>query len=219
MAAGWRKDYDRYRGFFLDTYSVYKDRKSVKVFLELLLSMTAIAVFAIFALRPTIITIVDLLGQIEAKEEVIATMDTKIQNLATAQAVYAQESRRIALLDSAIPDSSEPHRLIQQVQGVTAKTGLEIGSASVDETMLKGIDKSSGDPDILVPEGSKSLSFSVNAIGAYPQIESFLNDMEKMRRPNIIKIFNIRSLDESGGQVLSISAEGSAIYFDNSKDQ
>jgi hypothetical protein len=43
--------------------------------------------------------------------------------------------------------------------------------------------------------------------------------MEKMRRPNIIKIFNIRSLDESGGQVLSISAEGSAIYFDNSKDQ
>ena len=157
MAAGWRKDYDRYRGFFLDTYSVYKDRQSIKVFLELLLSIVAIALFAVFALKPTIITIIDLTKQIKAKEEVIATMDTKIQNLATAQTTYAQELRRIGMLNTAVPDTSEPHRLIQQVQGITAKNNLQINSASIKAATLKGVDVTLVDSEVVVQEGAKSL--------------------------------------------------------------
>ena len=81
MAGGWRSNYLRYRSFFLNIYNVYKRRPDLKMFMEILLSLGTISFFAAFALRPTALTIVDLLEQIDEKETTIEKMDQKIQNL------------------------------------------------------------------------------------------------------------------------------------------
>ena len=39
MALGWRKDYLRYRSYFLNIVSVYKQRRDLKAFLELILTL------------------------------------------------------------------------------------------------------------------------------------------------------------------------------------
>jgi hypothetical protein len=61
MALGWRQGYSRYRAYFLNIYNLYKQRPDLRMFLEILLSLGAIAIFAAFAVRPTALTIVQLM--------------------------------------------------------------------------------------------------------------------------------------------------------------
>jgi hypothetical protein len=115
MALGWRKDYLRYRSYFLNIVNVYKQRRDVKAFLELILTLVTISFFALFALKPTLLTIIELLREIEAKEETVEKMDTKIQNLQQAQTLYIQEAARIKLLETAIPDKPAPDLFVRQI--------------------------------------------------------------------------------------------------------
>ncbi|MEJ2441504.1 MAG: hypothetical protein P8Y06_01110, partial [Patescibacteria group bacterium] len=81
MALGWRKDYLRYRSYFLNIVGVYKQRKDLRMFLELLLTLVTVSFFAAFALRPTLLTIIELLKEIDTKEETLTKMSTKIQEI------------------------------------------------------------------------------------------------------------------------------------------
>ena len=105
MALGWRKDYLRYRSYFLNIVGVYKQRKDLRMFLELLLTLVTVSFFAAFALRPTLLTIIELLKEIDTKEETLTKMSTKIQNLQQAQTLFLQEQSRISLLETTIPDT------------------------------------------------------------------------------------------------------------------
>ena len=213
MALGWRKDYIRYQGFFLNVYSAYKNRQDVKVFMELLLTLATIGILVVLALRPTITTIIELVNQINAKEELIAKMDQKIQNLATAQTLYAKESKRIDLLNSAIPTSPDPDKLMQQLQGVTAKNQVAVTSISVGEVELLGDGvvkkKSKG---VTLPEGAKSLDFSVNAAGDYNLIKNLLSDLEKTLRPTVFDNFTIVASDDDIFTLSTRTSAKSAYY-------
>ncbi len=214
MALGWRKNYIRYQGFFLNVYSAYKNRQDVKVFMELLLTLATIGILAVLALRPTITTIIELVNQINAKEELIAKMDQKIQNLATAQTLYAKESKRIDLLNSAIPTSPDPDKLMQQLQGVTAKNQVAVTSISVGEVELlgDGVIKKKKSKGVTLPEGAKSLDFSVNAAGDYNLIKNLLSDLEKTLRPTVFDNFTIVASDDDIFTLSTRTSAKSAYY-------
>ena len=221
MALGWRKDYIRYQGFFLNVYSAYKNRQDVKVFMELLLTLGTIAILVVFALRPTIITIIELVNQINAKEELIAKMDQKIQNLATAQSLYAKESKRIGLLNFAIPTSPNPDKLMQQLQGVTAKNAVAVTSISIGEVELLGDDVSFSKKrsrGVELPEGAKSVDFSINAAGDYNLVKAFLSDLEKTLRPTVFNSFTIIASDD-GVFTLSTRASAKSAYYEIEQEE
>ncbi|MCK4588646.1 hypothetical protein KAT60_02400, partial [Candidatus Woesebacteria bacterium] len=88
MALGWRRGYLRYKSYFLNVIVVYKRRKDLRMFLEITLSLVTISFFAVFALKPTLLTIAELTKEIKTKEETVAKMDEKIQNLERGQQIY-----------------------------------------------------------------------------------------------------------------------------------
>ena len=51
---------NRYLNFFLNIYSLYNEKVSLRKFVELLLTLGAIVVFSVFAIKPTSITIIGL---------------------------------------------------------------------------------------------------------------------------------------------------------------
>ena len=91
----WKKNYVRYRSYFLDIAGRYKERTDIRVYLEILLSLTTISIFSIFALRPTLLTIGGLIKDIEAKKATLVKMDEKMKNLSQAQNLYDQEREKI----------------------------------------------------------------------------------------------------------------------------
>ena len=184
MATSWRANYQRYRELFLNVVAAYQKKQSFKVFVELLLTVAAVTVFSVFALKPTTIAISDLLKEIETKEQLIADMDTKIENVRRAQVVAQQNSQALALLDTALPGAPEPHLLASQIEGTLATSGVQILGISIPEVTLRGEDNRTvrGDP---------TLEVSLTVAGQFENIRAFLDLLENLRRPVNISSLNI----------------------------
>jgi Tfp pilus assembly protein PilO len=215
MALGWRKSYLRYRTFFLNIYNIYKRRPDVKMFLEIILSLFTISIFATLALRPTVLTITQLLEEIEAKEETIEKMDTKITNLQTAQNIYAQEQSRIALLDQAVPEEPTPESFVRQIEGLASTRTVSVLGMSIGEVVLVGKEEEKKGSDELtpLPQNAGEVTFSVSVQGDYGQLDTFFNDLNSLRRPLKIDSINFNSAETEEGQTLVLVVQGRVPYL------
>ena len=181
MAVNWRKQYYQYRKYFANIIVLYKKRPDLKMFLELLLSLITISIFAFFALKPTFFTISQLLKDIETKKQTIAQMDQKITNLTTAQNTYNLELNHISLLETAVPDTPSPNSFIRQVEAVAQKNNVTVLGVSVGEATLAGE----------VQETSGLIDVSISISGDYSALTSFLDDFQNLRRPPLIETVSL----------------------------
>jgi hypothetical protein len=224
MKPSWRKDYLRRKAYFLNMVEQYNKRADVKAYLEILLSLSTICILAIFALRPTLITIAKLLKEIESKKNTIKIMDEKIENLRTAQSLYEQEKDRIALLNISIPKKPNPDMFARQIEGLSGKHQVGITRMSVGEATILG--KQSGNRSKgagSMPKGTYGLKYSVNTSidpNQYLQTVNFLSDFEKLRRPPMIDrvTFDI-DRGENDNKILIMSIVGKLPQFIGVKTQ
>lgn len=216
MGGNWKKGYTRYRAFFLDIYRVYKARTDIRVYLEIMLSLVTVSFFAYFALKPTAFTITQLLEEIKSKEEVLAVMDQKVADLKVAQGVYQSEQSRIALINEALPDVPSPEAFARQIEGLSAKSGITLSNLVMGDVVLVG-DPSQKPPSNAdfapLPEGSLEISFSLTITGPYTSIQSFLKDLENLRRPSKVDYTVVSVSQSAENRSLSMSVTGRIPYF------
>lgn len=218
MGPAWRRNYIRYKRLFLNFFSTYKDRQDVKMFLEVLLSLATISLFSIAALRPTIITITELIKEIETKKEIVEKMDNKIETLTQAQSLYDQEISRIRLLETSIPDEPHPDAFLRQLEGLLAKHSNSPNSINLKETVLlgasapKGLAKA-GEEQVVAEE----IPFSINTTADYQLLYSFLYDIEKLRRPISFITVNLNTVETTETKSLILSIEGLTPFMKKTK--
>jgi len=210
MALGWRSDYLRYKDFFLNVLRLYKNKPNFKIYLELILSLSAIVIFSIFAIRPTIITVSELNKEIKGKEETVAKLKEKIKNLQTASVNLQKESGRLPLITQAVPALASPEILVKQIETLVSQDGVTILRFSASDVLLVGkkedIKKSkdfvslSGDAD--------ELPFSISVTGPYQNLYSFLKSVENLRRPVKVDSFSITSSVTDLSKVLTLTITG-----------
>ncbi|AKM83039.1 hypothetical protein A2422_03625 [Candidatus Woesebacteria bacterium RIFOXYC1_FULL_31_51] len=210
MAVGWKKDYLRYKDFFLNVLRLYKNKPNFKIYLELILSLSAIVIFSIFAIRPTIITVSELNKEIKGKEETVAKLKEKIKNLQTASVNLQKESGRLPLITQAVPALASPEILVKQIETLVSQDGVTILRFSASDVLLVGkkedIKKSkdfvslSGDAD--------ELPFSISVTGPYQNLYSFLKSVENLRRPVKVDSFSITSSVTDLSKVLTLTITG-----------
>lgn len=209
MKSNWRGQYYRYKSYMLNTVAQYKERQDVRTYLEILLSLATVSLFAIFALRPTLLTIAELLKDIESKKQTIETLDAKIEDLAQANSLYVSEKDSILLLEDAIPSEAAPDQLIRQLEGLVSRHPATILSISVEDAPLlgKATQSSPIDKNIdIYPDGANALTFSISATGSYTTLANLITDLENMRRP--VKIdslsFNKRPVQNGEEQLVLV---------------
>ncbi len=203
MGPAWRRNYTRYRRLFLTSFSRYKERQDIKIFLEILLSLLTISLFSLLALRPTLITIAELITEIESKKETVAVMGAKIEDLGRAQKLYDQEVSKIRLLDNSVPKDPAPDAFIRQIEGLSAKHSVGVLTMDLDEVVLLRKDKPSKNI-----EDQDQISFSVSVSADYLQLFNFLSDLEKMRRPLDIHSLSMGTSTTGEGTFLILVVDG-----------
>lgn len=213
MAIGWKKDYFRYKDFFLNVLSQYKAKPNMKKYLELILSMATIALFAVFAIRPTLLTIIELQKEIREKEETVIKLETKIRNLQTGSNNLQIESARLPIILDAVPSSAKPESLVKQIESLTTKNSLTIMSFSASDAILVGSTKSNEITDKSsevqkLPDGASELAFTLSVRGNYESLFSFVTDLQNMRRPVQIDSFAINSNTIENEKVLILIISG-----------
>lgn len=216
MEGGWRQNYQRYKSYFLNVVSQYQKRADVRVYLEILLSLITISAFAIFAIKPTFTTIAELIKEIEGKENTLATMETKVENLEKAQALYDQEAQRIELLKIAVPDSPSPDVFARQIEGLSGSHQVTLTTEEVEEVVLSGATENKSSEDNPLPEKAGGLSFSFNIEAEYQPLFNFLSDFELLRRPSFLNLVQIRTSETEEGRQIVLTIQGSAPYYQSS---
>lgn len=177
-----RSQYLRYNRYFRRLTDAYTNVPAVRVSVELLLTLFTISFFVIFALRPTINTISDLVSQIRSQEEIKTKLEQKITNLARAQELWTREKAKVSLIEQAIGKTPEPDIYIKQVEKLAVSKGLSISFLKVEEVGLKGEVKNKEQNK---PKKTKSTDFidtAVSVTGSYGSLLSFLEGLENLRR-------------------------------------
>ncbi len=215
MALGWRKEYARYKTYFLNIYAVYNQRRDIKMFLEIILSLAAVSLFSLLALKPTVLTVSGLLKEIKVKEETLTKMNKKILNLRNAQDLTSKEITKISLLPGVVPDTPSPEKFVRQIEGLSAKHSAKILSLTIGEVTLIGKQKEVKNEKNIepLPESAKELSFSISLTGEYDNLSSFLDDLQLLRRPVKIDIANFNLSEGVGGVNLIFTVSGRVPYL------
>ncbi len=216
MALGWKRRYLRYQKYYLNILALYKKRQDLKMFLEILLSLATIAFFAVFALKPTLLTIAQLKREVDTKKETVVKMEQKIQNLSRASALFNREISRLSLLDTAVPSNPSPGLEVRQIEGIAKKNKVSILGISLGEITLVGQEKEKFKEKKELkefPEGAKAISLSINVSGTYPDLVAFLSDLESLRRPLRIDAISFNLISTEEKQTIVLTLAGRAPYL------
>ena len=128
--------------------------------LGLVLSLTLIIILVSAALRPTLVTIASLLGDIKQQSEVEKRLDKKIAEVTAAQAEYLKNESRLKVLDEALPMGRKYAAWGMRLEDVASGSGVKI----TEWSLLEGKD------------------FSVSLTGDVAELKRFLATMENLRR-------------------------------------
>lgn len=204
MATGWKGQYFRYKDFFLNILSLYNQRKDLRAFLELILSLSTITIFVLFALKPTALTIISLNNQINSKKETLAALNQKISDLQTANNVFNQNQNLIPDIDAAIFTSPEPDTISKQILGLATKDSVSLLGVSIGQIVIigkAGVINNTSDVKPL-PEKAQSMPISISVRGNYSSIISFIKDFESLRIPIKVDSLTINSSQTQEGNVI-----------------
>lgn len=199
----------------------YREKPQVRAYLEIMLSFITVAIFGVYAIKPTAITIAQLLKEIEAKKVTLAQMEEKIKNLEQASQLYSDNSEKIALLETAIPRRPSPEGFARQVEGLSGRNGVEILKVTTSGGPLIGKPK----VEILAPvegevapppEEFPQLNFTVNMkvpIGQYVALSSFNADLlYRIRNPIKLAVVRFDTQSERDGKNIVLVVNGKIPY-------
>ena len=208
----WRTNYHRYRELL---QILLEKREDVRAYIGILLSLSAVSFFSVFALRPTLTTIGELVSQINNQRQVLETLNQKIKNLETAKTNLQKIKSDIAVLDQAIPTAADPQFAIRQVESLAKVEGVTPANITIGKTAILGTNSASdaqGKPSLAYPF---SFTFQAEA----PQTLSFLNNLKTLRRVleidevTINRKVQVGSSDLIGGSTLQLIISGVLPYY------
>jgi hypothetical protein len=203
MATGWRTQYFRYKDLFLNVVALYKQRRDLRAFLELVLSLSTIIIFVVFALKPTAVTIISLYSQIRNKQDALNSLNQKVSNLQTANNVFNQNKGFIPDIDAAVFTNPEPDTTSKQILGLASKNSVSLLGVSVGQIMLIGKSAASKDSSTKpLPGNALSMPVSISVKGSYLGLLAFIKDLETLRIPVKIDSLTINSSQTEGGSVI-----------------
>lgn len=221
MPSSWKKDYFRYKEFFLNIIKIYTLKPDLRIYLELVLSLMTISIFAFFAIKPTVITIIDLNKEITEKERINLALQQKLTSLQTADYLMQSETPRLLLLDQAIPSKALPEVLIKQLENLANSKSLKILNVSLSDTIIVGKKDTSkkGLDEIKLSSKSNTLPLIMSVTGDYQNLAAFLSDIENLRRPIKINSLSITSNMSENQRTLVLTIAGLTPYYEGGTNE
>ncbi|MFH2085548.1 MAG: type 4a pilus biogenesis protein PilO [bacterium] len=174
------------------------------------------AIFIVFALRPTIVSIVTLKKTIVESTKTLQQLDAKVSALKKASTQLEAMKPYLPTINLNIPNEGAMYSpLTTAVEALALQTGTQIESESLGGTVLFS--------KILSPfapsknQSVVELPFSVRVTGNYANVADFLNKLLLMER--VIAIESVTITKETGSKstsaTIALSVSGSAYYLAN----
>jgi len=172
------------------------------------------AIFIMFALRPTAVAIVALRQNITESEATLQKLNTKVTNLQFAANRLETVKEFLPAVNISIPnDGAKYAPLTVDVESLAIQSGVKIENESLGSTLLFSRVLSP-----FVPSKDQSviaLPYNVRVAGAFTSVNAFLRGLIAMER--IVFVDSITITRDAGVRTaiptVSLSISGSAYYL------
>lgn len=188
--------------------SLFYEKPVAKASIELFLSIGAVLFFAIFAIKPTLLTMSDLIKEIDDKRTLDKKLNEKIAALSTAQTEYLKLENRLSILSSAIPINSEIVLTLKIIEKLASEQKITINSLNLND-VPKEIDVLT-DFEMMT---RKNLTFNIVVSGDFPAIRAFVNSLMESQRSFLIEKITFVISDVRGLKRLDANISVSAPYY------
>ena len=170
MAFDYRTEYQRYKQYYTNLQRFYQ-KPITRVSVFVVISFMTVCFFSVFAIRPTLVTIGQLVKEIEDKQQ---QLEQKLTDLARAQAEYSQVSEDLPLIWQAVPDTPDVSRLLLELELAAIQSQVSLVNLQVEPVTLVGQLTKSKD------KGPAKMTFTVTAGGNFNQVKGFAENLEKL---------------------------------------
>lgn len=151
-----------------------------KVSAELIATILGVTLLAAFAIRPTLLTMSQLLKDIEDRRKTSDTLTKKIAALSTLSAEYPVLKNDIALLHSAIPNAPDFDGFMRRLEKIAGQHDLIISSLQASQLPKEN-------PAGNQPSEVTQFALSINFKGDYQKVRAVLGDILTMDRHVVIE--------------------------------
>lgn len=179
-----------------------------RVSVELLLTLGTILFFAVFAIRPTLLTMSDLIKEIEDKKKLDEQMTQKVAALSSAQSEYLALEDRLDVLDEALPSQPKLVESLKIIEKIASERNIAITSLNVNE-----IPAEPETPPAFDKTSRQSLTAALSVSGDYLTIRQFIEDLKGTRRLFVIDTVVFSTSEERGSKTLRATITLSIPYF------
>lgn len=184
---------------FLPTLKQDKAQK----FTSVVFTFTALSIFGLFAINPTISTIVNLRRQLDDDKYTESQLALKINNLSTLGRSYQEIQNDIVYATEAIPLDPQISLLAAQLQAISKNSNISLLGLQTFQV------------DVTTPQKTSkkfsSFAFSIATEGSYDNTMQFIDNLSQMERVISLDTIAInKKTDQSG--IIQLSIKGSA-YF------
>lgn len=198
-------DHTRYSRYSKGLVPLLKKRK-VKAYGMFILSLFTASFFGIFAIRPTVTTIVRLRREIHDKQLVEVALSQKINSLSSLDQIYRSIEGDLSVIEAVLPRQPRVNTLVNLIEGVAVENELGIPSVQFDTLDL-----------ISPPSQEKTfqiipLPFRVSFVSSYPNLVSALNDFNEVNRLVTVETIEISKHREGEGLVLDLHGRGYYVH-------
>ncbi len=148
----------------------------VRGYFTLVASLLLVAFFLVFALSPTINTILSLQKKIADQKGIVTALDTKISNLVTAQQNFSQVENLIPVLETALPKKPSPQVAISQIISVASSSAVTLSSLQFNAINM------ATEGATITPGGLSVLPFTFSVSGTKAAVVNFLTNLQNALR-------------------------------------
>lgn len=155
-------------------------------------SFLAVALFVLYAIRPTAQTIIYLKREIADKTVLNQKMEDKITALIEAQTKFEEIQGKVSVVDDALPKNPDAVPLARQLRNLADVSGASISAMQIASLPIIGGEATPGAK--LAATNTKPIEFPINLTisGSYTSLKAFLNGLLSMRRITTIDMMSFK---------------------------
>lgn len=164
----------------------------------------------VFALRPTLITISGLIGQIEQRKIVSEALDRKIYSIQKATDEFTTIEPRLNLLDEALPENPNWELLTRKLEVIATESGIRLEKIQFKNVVIASsaaLTKPS-EATTNLPANTSAVEFSISGKGEYKDLKIMTDRIEKMRRILVLSSIDMSRDDKGELNIIVIGEAG-----------
>lgn len=211
--------YHQYRSRYGGRLKTLSQEPVAQASLVLIFSLLTVSFFGIFAIKPTLVTIAELMRSIRDKKEIKTQLQNKIEALTLAQTNYEKVKPHLEEIEKIIPQEALFLHLLSEINLVAWENRVVLEGGRFGDFVLvktkEGLVIKEKDKEATA-SATKSpldeLAFSLSLSGEYQNLKKFLQELAKIDRLIVMEetIFQTEGTEEVG---LLVDLQAKAFYL------